>query len=133
MDGPKSLSVFKNRAFARFARKARIADPALWNAASLANQGMIDADLVGGVLKLRIARMGEGKSGGSRSIVVFKKNNRAVFVHGFEKKDVANIGTRDLESFGKLAALILSFSDAEIAQHVLAGSLIPVDRGEDHG
>jgi hypothetical protein len=131
----RSISVFKNRAFARFARKARIADADLWNAARLADEGLIDADLGGGVIKLRIARRGEGKSGGSRSIVVFRKTNRAVFVHGFEKKDVSNIGTKDLESFRKLAVLILGFSDAEIAQRVHAGSLIPVEsgKGEEHG
>ncbi len=102
-----TLSVYKGKAFMRFARKARIADADLWKAAQLANIGLIDADLGGGVIKQRIARAGEGKSGGSRSILLFKKDNRAVYVYGFEKKDVANIDRRELEAFRELAEVVL--------------------------
>ena len=62
----RTLSVYKGKAFVRFARKARITDADLWQAAQRANDGLIDADLGGGVIKQRIARAGEGKSGGSR-------------------------------------------------------------------
>jgi len=81
-----ALSVYKSKAFLRFANKARIADVDLWHAAQRANDGRIDADLGGGVIKQRIARAGEGKSGGSRSIILFRKNNRAVYVYGLKRK-----------------------------------------------
>jgi hypothetical protein len=127
------LSVYKTKPFARFARKAHVTDVDLWNAARLANQGAIDADLGGGVIKQRIARAGEGKSGGSRSIILFRKNDRAVYVHGYEKKDAANIGPNDLEAFRKLAEVILGCTVAEIALRVQSGSLITVGipEGED--
>jgi hypothetical protein len=130
----KTLSVYKSKPFARFAKKARITDADLWKAARLANQGVIGADLGGGVIKLRIARAGEGKSGGSRSIVLFKRNDRAVYVHGFEKKDVANIRPKDLDAFRKLAEVILGFTDAEIAQRVQSGDLfiVGIPEGEDN-
>jgi hypothetical protein len=47
----KTLSVYKSKPFARFARKSLISDADLWNAAHLANQGVIDAELGGGVIK----------------------------------------------------------------------------------
>jgi hypothetical protein len=72
----KTLAVYKSKPFARFARKARIPDADLWEAARLANEGVIDADLGGGIIKQRIARAGQGKSGGSRSIILFRKNDR---------------------------------------------------------
>lgn len=103
----KALSVYKNKFFARFAGKAGIPDADLWKAARLANDGVIDADLGGGVIKQRIARTGQGKSGGSRSIILFKKDDRAVFIYGFEKRDVTNIGQNDLVAFRKLAEVIL--------------------------
>jgi len=56
--------VFKNKAFARFARKARITDAGLCAAIADASRGLIDADLGGGVVKQRVARQGGGKSGG---------------------------------------------------------------------
>jgi len=127
-----TLSVYKGKAFVRFAKKARITDTDLWKAAQLANDGLVDADLGGGVIKQRIARAGEGKSGGSRSIILFKKNNRAVYVYGFEKKDVANIDRRELEAFRELAGVILGYTDAEIAKRVEDGALFDVEEPEEN-
>ena len=129
----KTLSVYKGKAFVRFARRARITDSDLWQAAQRANDGLVDADLGGGVIKQRIARAGEGKSGGSRSIILFKKNNRAVYVYGFEKKDAANIDRRELEAFRELAEVVLEYTDFEIEQRVKDGALFHVkEPGEDN-
>jgi hypothetical protein len=120
------LTVYKNKPFARFARKARISDEALRQAAQRANEGLIDADLGGGVIKQRIALAGKGKSGGSRSIVLFKKAERAVFVYGFEKKDLANIRPDELEAFRDLAEVVLSYTEAEMARRLEDGALIEI-------
>lgn len=120
------MTVYKTRQFARFARKARIGDKDLWRAASLAEEGLIDADLGGGVIKLRLARKGEGKSGGARSIVLFRLRKRAVFVYGFEKKDIGNIRTDELAAFRELAGVVLGYSDSEMGQRVADGVLIEV-------
>jgi hypothetical protein len=127
------LTVFMTKPFARFARKARIGDGDLWETARLANAGAIDADLGGGVIKQRIARTGEGKSGGSRSIILFRFNRRAVFVFGFEKKDVGNIKANELEAFKELSRVILGYSDAEIAKRIVDGALIEIRSPEEGG
>jgi hypothetical protein len=124
-------SVYKNRFFARFARKARISDADLWKAAQLAERGVIDADLGGGVIKQRIARRGEGKSGGSRSIILFRKGDRAVYVYGFEKKDLSNIRADDLQLFRDLAKEILSYSAAEMEFAVKAGEFAKIEAPEE--
>ena len=126
----KTLSVYKGKPFARFARRAGISDADLWNAAQLANQGVVDADLGGGVIKQRIARAGEGKSGGSRAIILFKKDDRAVFVYGFEKKDLAHITVKNLVAFRKLADAILGCTDFEMAQRVEIGLYFKVEKPE---
>lgn len=123
----KRLAVYKTKAFARFARKARIRDTDLWEAASQANAGVIDANLGGGVIKQRIARAGEGKSGGSRAIILFRLKVRAVFVYGFEKKNIGNIKRNELEAFKELADVVLGYSDGEIAKRVADGALIEVE------
>jgi len=128
---PNQLAAYKTKPFARFARKARISDADLWGAVRRANAGLIDADLGGGVIKQRIARKGQGKSGGSRSIILFRLRARAVFVHGFEKKDTANIQVGDLEILRELANVILGYSDAEIALRVRDGSLIEIIPAEE--
>ena len=128
---PDSISVYKNKPFARFARKARISDAALWKAASLANHGIFDADLGEGVIKQRIARPGEGKSGGSRTIILFRKGDRAVYVFGFEKKDMANISASDLLSFREFAEVYLGYSAVEMEELVKKGTILQVEAGED--
>lgn len=121
------MAVYKTKPFARFARKARIGDSDLWETARRANAGLIDADLGGGVIKQRIARVGEGRSGGSRSIILFRFKGRAVFVYGFEKKDLGNIKAGELEAFRELAEVILGYSDAEISKRVADGALIELE------
>lgn len=132
---PAELFVYKNKSFARFARKARITDAELWKAAQLANDGLIDADLGGGVVKQRIARAGQGKSGGSRSIILFRRNERAVYVYGFEKKDLANITSNDLDAFRELAAVVLGYTEAEMAGFVKGEVFFKIENpeGEHHG
>ncbi len=129
--GLKPLAVYKTKSFARFARKARISDSDLWETARLASSGVIDADLGGGVIKQRIARAGEGKSGGSRAIILFRIRGRAVFVYGFEKKDLGNIKADELNAFRELADVLLGYSDTEIAKRAADGALIEVDPPEE--
>ena len=85
------------------------------------------------MIKQRIARAGEGKSGGSPSIILFKKNHRAVYIYGFEKKDVATIDRRELEAFRELAEVILGYTDAAMERQVDDGALFEVEGpGEDN-
>jgi hypothetical protein len=128
---PSKLTVYKTKPFDRFARKARLSDADLWNAAELANQGLIDADLGGGVIKLRIARAGEGKSGGSRTIIAFRKDDRAIYMFGFEKKDRANIDQSDLEALRKLARTFLGYTAVDFARDIRAGELAIVVESEN--
>ena len=128
---PKPLLVLKSKAFARFQRKAKITDTDLWSTAQDVEREVIDADLGGGVLKQRIARAGEGKSGSSRSIILFRRGSRAVYVYGFEKKDRANIKADELEAFRELAAVVLGYTDAELAERVRDGALLKVQAPEE--
>jgi hypothetical protein len=121
-----SIDVYKTKWFARFARKARINDQALWKAALAADSGFVDADLGSGIIKQRVARLGEGKSSGSRTFIVIRRHDRAVYVFGFEKKDQANIEPAEWEALKKLAKEILSYSEADIAKNVQAGELVRI-------
>jgi len=71
------MRIFKTKPYARFASDEGIVDAELRDAISRADKGLIDADLGGGVIKQRLARRGQGRSGGFRSIVVFRRGDRA--------------------------------------------------------
>jgi hypothetical protein len=98
------MRVFKTKPFGRFASHEGIADEDLCEAVRRAARGLIDADLGGGVIKQRLARKGQGKSGGFRSIVLFRRSEKAFFVYGFAKSDKDNIRRDELKAFRKLAA-----------------------------
>lgn len=103
-----------------------MSDEDLCTAVRQVERGLIDADLGSGLFKQRIGRKGQGKSGGFRVMVVFKTNERAFFVHGFAKKDISNITPTERAALKKLAKVLLSISDAEIAAAVRVGTLIEV-------
>jgi hypothetical protein len=121
------VQVYKTKGFARFARRQRIDDDALFEAISRAEQGLIDADLGGGVIKQRIPRPGQGRSGGFRTILFYRVKARAVFVDGFAKSDQDNIDEDDLERFRKLAAEFMSYDANQIGKLVKAGAWIEVE------
>lgn len=112
------MKTYKTAWFVRFARKEGISDASLRDAIDRAEQGVVDADLGGGVIKQRIARAGEGKSGGWRSIVLFRRHGKAFFVFGFAKNTQANIRTDELEQFKKMAKHVLALSDQQVADLV---------------
>lgn len=108
------MRVFKNKAFAKFAKKEGIRDSALCAAVRSASAGLIDADYGAGVIKQRLAREGKGKAGGFRTIVLFRKADRAFFVYGFAKNERGNISEREAGEFKMLAKNTLNMSEAEI-------------------
>lgn len=66
------MQVFKTKWFARFAWQEGIADANLTETIKRAEQGLIDADLGGGLIKMRIARQGQGRSGGYRAVIAYR-------------------------------------------------------------
>lgn len=108
------IRIFKNQAFARFAAKSEINNAALCKVVNNIERGLIDAHLGGGVIKQRVPRAGQGKSGGFRTLILFKIGTRAIFVHGFAKNEQENISESDLVALKKLADKMLNYTDAEL-------------------
>lgn len=120
------MRIFKNVWFQRFARREKISDKTLWDAIVRAGKGIVDADLGGNVIKQRIARAGQGKSGGYRTIIVFRKGDRAFFVYGYAKSAQANIDRVETEAFKKAARELLALSDGQIRKLIENGALTEI-------
>lgn len=125
------MKIYQNKLFATFARKQNISDADLCEAIERAESGLIDADLGGGVIKQRIARPNEGRSGGFRTIVFFRAEERAFFVFGFAKNQRDNISRSDLRLFKNAAQVTLNFTSEEIEEAVKAAKLIEVNCDEE--
>ena len=121
------MRIFKTKWFARFARKEGIEDNKLIDAITEAEKGVSVIDLGGGLIKKRVSRSGRGKSGGYRTIIVYRVKTLAVFVYGFPKSAKANLNAVELDAYKKLAQVFLSFSDQDIAKALNAGELMEVD------
>jgi len=77
------MRIFKNKMFFKWIKSEGLKDSILIKAAKEINQGLIDANLGNGLVKKRIARKGQGKREGFRTIVVFQKEHRTIFIYGF--------------------------------------------------
>jgi hypothetical protein len=102
------VRIFKAKTFARFARRERITDVSLCEAIAQAERGLVNADLGGGLIKLRVARPGQGKRGGYRILIAFRSKLRAVFLFGFAKSELDNIDDDQLATLRETAALWLA-------------------------
>jgi hypothetical protein len=121
------VRIFKTRAFGRFARKERIGDALLCEAIERAERGVVDADLGGHVIKQRVARPGQGRSGGYRTLIAYRSKFRAVFLFGFAKNEQDNIDDDELKELRKAAAEMLSWSGDEVAAMVTGGKWMEID------
>jgi len=120
------MKIFKSKWFSRFARQSGIEDQELCTAVNRAEQGFIDADLGGNVIKQRIARINQGKSGGFRSIILFRIEEKSFFVYGFPKNQRDNITRQELKGFKKLAKDMSIVDDGQLLQLIQEGEFIEV-------
>ena len=120
------MRIFKSRWFQRFARKEGISDAGLREAVARAEKGQIDADLGGEVIKQRIARPGQGRSKGYRTIILFRRGAKAFFEYGFSKSQRANINDEEEAQFKEAAKRVLALTEKHLAELLKRGDFVEV-------
>lgn len=118
--------VFKTRYFTRWMKKTELTDSALCVAVAEMEQGLIDADMGGGVIKKRIGLAGRGKRGGARTLVATNKGSRWFFIFGFEKNDRANVTGDELEALKDIAEQLLIRTSKQLDDAVNDGTLTEI-------
>lgn len=124
------MRIFKSKLFSKWAEKEKLTDKALGQAIKEMNDGLVDADLGGHVYKKRAAIEGQGKSGGLRTVLAFKIENKAFFMYGFSKNQRANINVKELKSLKLMAKDLLSYSDNQLKKAINSGCLLEVKNHE---
>jgi hypothetical protein len=125
------MRVFTTKWLVRWARRERIADHSLREAIERAERGLIDADLGGNIIKQRVARTGQGRSGGYRMLVVYQVGHRAVFLYGFAKSERENIDADELLTLREIGGAWLAADPRRIAQAIKEGALQEITNGEN--
>ena len=121
------VRIYKIKGFARFQRRERIAEEALADAVRSAERGLVDADLGGGLIKQRVARAGQGKRGGYRTVIAYRRGDRAVFLLGFAKNEQDNVDDDELDQLKQRGRAFLGLSRDQIAALVEDDDLIEVN------
>lgn len=115
------MRIFKTKWFAHFARRVRIGDRLLQEAIERAERGIVDADLAGGVIKQRLARQGQGRSGGYRVLIAYQRSHRAVFLYGFAKSERDNIADDELATLRDIATAWLGMDSSRLERALAEG------------
>jgi len=115
--------ILKTRFFHRWAARAGLTDTTLRTAVQEIEQGLIDGDLGGGVLKKRVGVPGRGKSGGARVVLATNRGDRWFFMFGFLKNQRANISPRELDALRELAHDLLALNERQIDAQAKSGAL----------
>ncbi|MGQ0674584.1 MAG: type II toxin-antitoxin system RelE/ParE family toxin [Rhodospirillales bacterium] len=121
------MRVFLTKPFQRFAAREDIDDVVLCAAALRIRADLADADLGGGVIKQRVMRKGQGKSGGYRVVVLFRRGSNAFFVYGFAKSDRDDIRPDELKAFRGLANHVLAMDGAALSAATGSGALKEIE------
>lgn len=76
--------------------------------------GLSTADLGHHLFKVRVKREHSGKSSGFRTIILFKTDDRAIFLFGFGKNEKDNIDKNEFQYFKKLGSDLLSLNSQQL-------------------
>ena len=117
------MNAFETRWFKKWSEKKGLMDDDLRDALERTIKGSGVVDLGGNVYKIRIAKSGQGRSGGFRTILIYKKGKRSLFIYGFEKNDQDNIDKGTLTDYKKYATTFLDYTENDINRLVDNGTI----------
>ena len=124
------MRIYKTKWIGRFARREKIRDGDLADAVQRAGRGLVDADLGGGIIKQRVARSGQGRSGGFRMLLAYRDGYRAVFLYGFAKSERENIGDDELQTLREIGLAWLT-ADAQRVERAIKENALQEVHGDD--
>ena len=78
------------------------------------------------LIKQRVARKGQGRRGGYRTLMAFSAKVRTVFVYGFAKSERDNIGPDELDFWRRVASAFLSMDETKLKAMIDAQELTEV-------
>ncbi len=113
------MRILKTRFFAKEAEDHGLSDESLSKAIQEVVGGLVDAELGGNLYKKRIAIGSKGKSGGLRSLLVYKASKEIIFcVYLFSKKESDNISQKQLQQLKLLAKALLTMNDEDLKKAI---------------
>jgi hypothetical protein len=73
-----------------------------------------------------VARPGQGKRGGFRTIIAYRRGNRAIFLFGFAKSERENLDHDELAQWQRIGRAYLGLDDEGLEAAIAADELMEV-------
>ena len=106
----------------KWANKNNVSDKNLLEAINNLEAGLSTVSLGSGLFKVRVAI----NSGGIRTIIVYKQNDRAVIVYGFAKNEKDNLSKPELLALKALSKDILKQNRESLELAIKNNIFIPI-------
>lgn len=113
--------------FRKWAKNANLNNKTLLKAINNLEAGLSSSGLGNHLYKVRIKREHSGKSSGFRTIIVYKENDRAIFLYGFGKNEKENIDKVELQYFKKLGNDLLGLTANQLKKYVVQEILFDLE------
>ena len=104
--------------FKKWSRKAGLSRDGLLAAIDALEAGQSTTALGHHLFKVRVKREHGGKSSGYRTIILFRAEDRAIFLFGFGKNEKDNLDIKELQYFKKLGDDLLSLNSIELERAI---------------
>lgn len=114
------------RYFGKWAASEGLSHEALTTAVAEIEDGLVDAQLGGNLVKKRVAIPGRGKRGSTRTILAVKTGQCAFYIYGYAKNARANISRDELKGLKMLAKELLGYEGKVLGQALSSGALVEV-------
>jgi len=113
--------------FRKWAKNENLSNETLLKAINNLEASLSSSGLGNHLYKVRIKREHSGKSSGFRTIIVYKENDRAIFLYGFGKNEKKNIDKVELQYFKKLGNDLLGLTANQLKKHVVQEILFDLE------
>ena len=100
--------------FKKWAKRNKLNNQTLIDAIQNLESGLSSVDLGQHLFKVRVRRENAGKSSGYRTIILYKKHDKAVFIHGFGKNEKGNIDQQEFQYFKKLGQTLMAMNPKQV-------------------
>ncbi len=126
MSYTRAMYKLMSKWFSKWVRKSIIDNESLLSAIKNIDSGN-NVDLGSGLYKVRVVRLNQGKSGGYRTLLVYKRERIALFVYGFAKNERDNLSAKEMSILKKQAKQILEFEVKQIKHAITCGDFIKLE------
>jgi len=121
------MKKLKTKFFGKWQNKTDLTDKDLNNAI----KNLVESKSAPGIgkflFKVRVAREDSGKSGGYRTIIVFRKGEIALFAYGFGKSEKDNLAKDELKYWKQFAKDICGLDQNQVRKAIDKGEFFELE------